>query len=357
MTQKILKATTVGLAVLVLSWTAVLALQAQDKISPVSDYQYKKDYAAVETIMKEPDAGKRASALLNFVKQRPISRSLSYIAQSYLAALAPQIQAKDWAKVVAAEEAFVAVMPTEDLVKKEQVPEPGAGEFINKELKPSQKMMQQNIIAANFQSGDMAKAAELAEKAYNADPNDKQMLQILLTILQKSSPEKYLAMTEKLANESPIDQSFGTFIQLADEYAKKGNLDKAVEYSSKVMQAFGDKVPQGVQETDWNGIRAKSYGYMAAAAYGKKDYAKAVPLYEKVGQYAPKSDTPYYYLGMCKWQTQDQEGAIPFFAKAVVLGNKKAQNYLEQLYKARHNDSLDGLDQVMAKAKADLGVN
>jgi len=36
---------------------------------------------------------------------------------------------------------------------------------------------------------------------------------------------------------------------------------------------------------------------------------------------------------------------------------KKAQEYLEQLYKARHNDTLDGLDQVLAKAKSELGIS
>jgi len=30
---------------------------------------------------------------------------------------------------------------------------------------------------------------------------------------------------------------------------------------------------------------------------------------------------------------------------------------LEQLYKARHNDTLDGLDQVLAKAKSELGIS
>jgi hypothetical protein len=62
---------------------------------------------------------------------------------------------------------------------------------------------------------------------------------------------------------------------------------------------------------------------------------------------------------MCKWQNKDPEGAIEAFAKAVVLNKdlgKKAQTYLEDLYKARHGGSLDGLDQVLAKAKAGLGL-
>jgi hypothetical protein len=100
---------------------------------------------------------------------------------------------------------------------------------------------------------------------------------------------------------------------------------------------------------------------MATAAYTKKDYAGAIVFYDKISKFMPKEDAPYYYVGMCKWQNKDQEGAIPYFAKATVLGknfSQKAKGYLEQLYKSvNQKDSLDGLDQVLAKAKADLGIS
>jgi hypothetical protein len=62
---------------------------------------------------------------------------------------------------------------------------------------------------------------------------------------------------------------------------------------------------------------------------------------------------------MCKWQTKDPEGAIDSFAKCVVLNGQLAQRakqYMEDLYKARHSNSLDGIDQVLAKAKSELGI-
>jgi len=34
----------------------------------------------------------------------------------------------------------------------------------------------------------------------------------------------------------------------------------------------------------------------------------------------------------------------------------RAKQYLEDLYKARHNDTLDGIEEVMAKAKTELGM-
>jgi len=41
--------------------------------------------------------------------------------------------------------------------------------------------------------------------------------------------------------ETPIEQSFGMAMQLADMNAQKGNLAKAVDYSSKVMQVYGTR--------------------------------------------------------------------------------------------------------------------
>ncbi len=338
-----------------------MVVSAQEKISPVSDYQYKRDYAQVETIIKEPDLTKRAGLLLDFVKQRPISRSLDYVAQNYVACLKPLMDAKDWAKVASSEEGFVALMPTEKSVAAAQVPEPGAGEFIKNQLKNAQKFMHQNLIAAYFQGNNMAKAAELAEKGYAENPADPAALDLLMTIYKKAFPEKAAALTEKLAGDQPIEKSFGTTMQLADQYWAAKNVDRAVEYAKKVMDAYGDKLPPGVQETDWNPVRARAYGYMATVAYTKKDYAGAIVLYDKISKVVPKEDGPYYYIGMCKWQNKDQEGAIPYFAKATVLGknfSQKAKGYLEQLYKSvNQKDSLDGLDQVLAKAKADLGIS
>jgi tetratricopeptide (TPR) repeat protein len=99
---------------------------------------------------------------------------------------------------------------------------------------------------------------------------------------------------------------------------------------------------------------------MAAKAYAKKDFSGTISNYEKVLGVDPKNDDAYYYIAMAKWNGGDQAGAIPYFARASVLNKKramKAREYLEQLYKAENSDSLDGLEDLLAKAKADLGVS
>ena len=102
------------------------------------------------------------------------------------------------------------------------------------------------------------------------------------------------------------------------------------------------------------------YDYKKFTILYVDDVKATVEFYEKASAALPQTDEPYYFVGMSKWRTQDLEGAIAAFAKVVVLNKnfaKKAQEYLEQLYKPLHNNALDGLDQVLAKARAELGIS
>ena len=102
----------VGLAVAVLVLGGIASVSAQEKIAPLSDYQYKKDYPQYEAIKKEADVQKRADALLAFVKERGISKMLLYAANDYMGCVKPQMDKKDWAKAVSMTESFWALVPT-----------------------------------------------------------------------------------------------------------------------------------------------------------------------------------------------------------------------------------------------------
>jgi len=349
-----------GAMLIVLALSALQAFGWQEKISPVSDYQYKKDYAQYETIKKEADSQKRAELLVAFMKQHPISRMLTYVAADYLECVKPSIQSKDWPKVISMEEALLALMPTEKSVQAAAVPEPGASDFLKNVLPQALRSVQSALLAAYYQSNNMPKAAELGEKLYAAAP-DKSMAAALADIyLKMNNADKFAVYAEKVVAEVPVEQSFTMVLQLAGIYQQKNDLAKASEYAAKVMAVYGDKAPQGVQESAWNTTRAYAYGVMGLNSYANKDYPRTLEYYDKVTKCAPKSEEAWYYIGMAKWRSQDPEGAIAAFAKTVVLNKnlaKKAQEYLEQLYKARHNDTLDGLDQVLAKAKSELGMS
>ncbi len=348
-----------GMMVMLIALPASFAA-AQDKISPISDYQYKKDYAQVEGIMKEADLQKRADALTAFQKAHPISKMLDYVALQYLECVKPYVQKKDWARVISMEESFLALMPTDKTVQAAQIPV-GVEEFTKKQLIPSQKAFYQALMAAYYQSNNLPKAAEMAEKAYSVAP-DKQGVATLAEIyLNMKNYDKYLVYGDKILAEFPMDQSYQTAITMAQIYFQKQNAAKGMELLGKVVDAYPDKAPPGMKDDGWNATKAFFWTQKATQAYAQKDYPTAIANYEKAISFSPKGDdAPYYYIGMSKWNSKDPEGAIPYFAKAFVLGKAnatKAKQYLEELYKARHNDSLDGLDQVLAKAKSELGIS
>jgi len=332
---------------------------AQDKISPVSDYQFKKDYAQYENIKKETDVQKRADLCVAFMKEHPISKALSYIATDYMEAVKPHILNKDWAKAIAMEEAFIALMPTEKTVKDAAVPEPGAGEFLKGVLAPTTKSLQSALMAAYYQSNNLPKAAEIGERMYAAAPEKEMTVTLADIYLKMQNYDKYLQFGDKILTDYPIEQSYGTALQMAQVYLQKQDVNKAKELYTKVMNVYGEKVPPGVQEAAWNSTRALAYGMFAAGAYAQKDYPKTIELYTKVAGFDKARDDAYYYMGMCKWQSKEPDAAIEYFAKAAVLNKqfaKRAQDYLDQLWKARHPENPAGVEEAKTKAKTELGL-
>ena len=102
------------IAILILSATAF----TQEKASPLSNYQYKKDYARYEDeIKKEADTQKRCDLLLDFLKQRPISRILFYIVTDYMNCIKPVIEKRDYTKAIAMEEALWSLLPNDKTIQ------------------------------------------------------------------------------------------------------------------------------------------------------------------------------------------------------------------------------------------------
>jgi tetratricopeptide (TPR) repeat protein len=351
----------IGLAVAIFFLAGASRSFAQGGISPLSDYQYKRDFPQYEAIKKEPDLQKRADAILGFIKERPVSRILPFAASDYIACIKPILDQKNWAKAISMLETLQAALPTVQAAQA-AIPEgvtPGVAEFKKDQLEPTQKMILQSLLGAYYQSKNWPKAAETAEKIYAGNP-DKSMLPAMVDIYSKFNADKFLEYGKKMLAEFPMEQSYSVALQMAQAYLQKQDIPAATDMLSKIMDVYGDKVPPNVPEAQWNATRAFAYGVIAAPIYQNKDYPKAMELYEKVLKFDPKKADAYYYIGMCKWQAKDQGGAIEAFARAVVLDDKaitpRAKQYLEELYKAEHSDSLDGLDAVLQKAKTDLGL-
>lgn len=310
----------------------------KEEIPPDSDYMFRKDSAAIDEIKaRETDPQKRADALVAWAKEHPRAIRAVAFAASYYGEVVAGVLKTDPQKALAMIQTFQTAAPA------------------NTTLVPLE-------MSAYYQSKNYAKAAEIGEKMYAEKPSQDMAKTLYQIYTQANNADKMLVYGEKLVAEVPIDQSFGVALQVAQIYAQKKNTEKTLHYYSQLMGVYGDKVPPGVQEANWNPVRAAAFSMMAADSYAKKDFPKAMELYDKVTKFAPNGEEAciaWYYIGMAKWQSKDQKGAIEPFAKAYVLGKSmspKAKENLELLYKNEHGGSLDGIDAVLAKAKSDLGI-
>jgi tetratricopeptide (TPR) repeat protein len=348
-----------GLIVAILLLCGINSAVAQDKPSPLSDYQYKIDLPKYELIKKEADAQKRADLLLGFIKERQISRLLLNAVSDYLECIKPQMQS-DPAKAVTLIEGLMALLLNEETVKAANIPA-GTDEYIKNHLVQSRKVLLAKTYELYLQAKNYPKAAETLEKIYAMTP-DKSLLPALADVYKASkNEEKYIAYSQKVLAEIPIEQSYATALDMAQISIQKNDLKTAIDLFTKILAVYGDKVPPTFQEPQWNATRAFAYGLIATQiVYPTKDYPKIIEAFEKVLKFDPKSEEAHYFIGRSKWQLKDQPGAIESFIKCVAINGPnyaaKAKPNLESLYKAEHNGSLDGLDQAIAKAKSDLGI-
>jgi len=196
----------------------------------------------------------------------------------------------------------------------------------------------------------------------------------------------------------------------ADENGKKAAMDKALDLSTKalasVQQTFSQPKPPTIPEPQWKALKAEYedqlHSTIALVYFNRSDLPKATEEYQTVLKSNPKDGPAHFYMGMIyraqsaaaskEYQTtldaennakraqpvdqplvdelaakrQGLEGeirekrdkAIDELAIAVAIGGpagQQARPVLDALYKSKNNDSLDGLDQLIAQKKGQIG--
>jgi predicted Zn-dependent protease len=144
-----------------------------------------------------------------------------------------------------------------------------------------------------------------------------------------------------------------------DANQRTAESDKYAKQCLKVMQAA--KKPEQMADKDWADYTKRAfqacYLIIGSNAYQRQEYLVAIPNLENSLKYNSRFDMAYYWLGQSYWQTGKSVMALKNFAKASLLSGRSsvsAKQQLENLYKQTHQNSLVGLDKVIAAAKAEL---
>lgn len=324
---------------LLLAWTGQAL--AQEPIEPPegipvnSDWLYRQHYDQVQEIMATPDLSQRAAKL-----------------ETYMGKLHPEAKIRQYM------EGFFSQIVRDMTAAGKNAEAAALTEKMGK-LFPNSTALKGQAFQAAFQSGDYAKAIKLGEELYAANPDPQ--IAVILAQSAIASQDVPRAAKYSVTALDALGAEKGVYfaVWLADHAARQNKADEALGYYKQIFQAYPDGPPEGWKADAWNQIKVKGYLLQGSDAYAKKEHQAAIAAFQKVAQMQPKNDTAYLYIGLSHWQLQELDQAMDSFAKAVVLGGQtsaKAREYLEQIYKPRNNDSLEGLDKLLEKAKAALGV-
>lgn len=319
-----------------LTWTLAMPLRGQEipGVPPESEYYYRIHYEKVEAIMKVLDLAEREKRMTDFMKSvNPKSKILQYM-PSYFTQIAEEYQKAGKADQARALQTKIA----------QWFPNTGGNPMAP--------------IAEAFKAKDFAKTLDLGEKLYATNP-DKQLAYLLFeSAVATNNPAKAEGYAVKVVDEFGAKDGVKAAAWLMRYYAQQKNGERAASYASQMVSAFpGDATPAGWTAAAWNSESVIAHNLTGDVAYARRDYAGAIQAYRNALKHDPNNDYSYYRIGYSQWQLQDLDTAQESFAKAVVLGKTyaaRARQYLEQIYKPRHNNTLDGLDQLLAKAKAEV---
>lgn len=307
---------------------------SQEGIPPGSDYVYRQHYAQVQEILKVPDVAQRESNLESFMKKlHPDSKILQYM-ESFFGEIVKAYQAKgQTAQANALTSKMMKLFPKSD-------------SFLPQQFK------------AAFDSKDYPKAIELGEKIRAKTPNDGQVLVMLAqSYIATKNTAKVVEISPKVVSLLGANKAAYYVAWLADYYRNQRDMANAQKYYEMLHEAYPTSPPQGWEAAQWKSIKAITFQLRAGSAWAREDFQAVIEAYSESLKYDPTNDAAYLSIGLSYWRLKELDKAQAAFAKAVVLNKAsapKARQYLEQLYKPRNNDSLDGLEKVLEQAKAEL---
>jgi tetratricopeptide (TPR) repeat protein len=171
-------------------------------------------------------------------------------------------------------------------------------------------------------------------------------------------------------------ENYTLLTELGSVYVQRDRVDQAEVEATRALDLVGaaDK-PSGMTEQQWAegkkmllASNHSTLGFVhlrrAQASQDseeRKEVAEqALVSFKRAQEFHPIDEFTFYGLGFAFAILDDYPNAESNLAKAVAINGivmASARSLLEEIYRSRHNQSLIGLEQVIAKAKAEIGLS
>lgn len=145
-----------------------------------------------------------------------------------------------------------------------------------------------------------------------------------------------------------------------DDLDRVQKLEKTTNYANKLIEVTNamQKPPQATDDqwkTQKGQLLGGAHSALGFVALHRKEYDEAVKEYKTSVELFNKDSYAFYRLGIAYNYQKKSDEAIQALVNAVTLnGPAQVKTFLEQVYKAKHNGSLDGLDKMITDAAAQL---
>lgn len=304
---------------------------AQDQATQYSAEEYK----AYQDITAESDAVKKTGLVVKFMQEYPKSTLQQHVVAAFQGMMGELQKAQRWTQMVSCGEQFLKVAPGD------------AFTF--------------SMMATGYQRGNnMKQFVVFGEKAYAHKPNGNLAYYLAKAYKDLQDDAHYMEWGEKALGLLPDNHEL--LLDMAKANAKLNRQAQAAKYSKQAIKVLTTMAkPEGTDEKLWRdyvtGGLATSYAIVGNVAYEQKDYPNAISNLESSLKYYKRNGLAYYYLGMSYWQQNKVDMAMLDLAKAYLLGGPSAaaaKQYLDNLYKSTHQQTLVGQERVIAKAKEEL---
>ena len=245
--------------------------------------------------------------------------------------------------------------------------------------KPGEKNVQEEVdMLAIASTEDQARRVSLIEAFLARHPESERgrelRRQATWIYWQLNHFQKAIEHGEVSLSDSPSDPQVLTILTTA--YHALDEPAKAIRRASRAVRSLrGLERPGHMDAQHWqsriDALMSQNYAYMGSAYLSQYEADRRDPANPNAGpnlqkahlyssravELAPRSDFAQFQLGIVYCARNQVVEAIEPLAKAVVLNGRFgeiARENLELVYRAIHQGSLDGLEDLLAEAKLDL---
>lgn len=317
-----------------LSILFVACLVITPKMVRAQDYT-EEEYKTFQDIQAEKDDAKKVDMIVKFLQEKPKNGLRPNLISECQKVIADLGEAKKWPQVIAQGEKFLGVAPNDTLTI--------------------------TYMARAYEATSNTKGfAAFGEKVYALKPSGDLAMAIARAYQKLGNDAKYMQWREKVLASDP--DNIEILSDMTQKYAASQNNAQAMKYARMCLKALPTaKKPADIDEQSWkntvNGAYAIAYGVVGANAYQTNNYAEAIKNLDSAVKYYKRNETAYYFLGMSYWRQNKLDAAMLNFAKAYLIKGttaKAAKQYLDQLWKSSHRNSLAGVEKVVERAQQDL---